>query len=77
MANVNYTSRNFADIRTDLVNYVKQYYPDIFADFNDGEETRLPGINLEQVLDKMKKAYPAMKVDKPVYGKAVIVLQGK
>ena len=35
MANVNYTSRNFADIRTDLVNYVKQYYPDIFADFND------------------------------------------
>ena len=35
MANVNYTSRNFADIRTDLVNYVKQYYPDIFNDFND------------------------------------------
>ena len=35
MANVNYTSRDFANIRTDLVNYVKQYYPDIFADFND------------------------------------------
>lgn len=32
---VNYTSRNFADIRTDLVNMVKQYYPDIFNDFND------------------------------------------
>lgn len=32
---VNYTSRNFADIRTDLVNYVRQYYPDIFNDFND------------------------------------------
>jgi hypothetical protein len=35
MPNVNYTSRNFVDIRTDLINYVKQYYPDIFNDFND------------------------------------------
>lgn len=33
--NVNYTSRNFADIRLDLVNMVKKYYPDIFNDFND------------------------------------------
>ncbi len=33
--NVQYTSRNFSDIRTDLVNMVKQYYPDIFNDFND------------------------------------------
>jgi hypothetical protein len=32
---INYTSRNFADIRTDLVNMVRQYYPDIFNDFND------------------------------------------
>jgi hypothetical protein len=32
---VNYTSRNFSDIRTDLINYVKQYYPSIFNDFND------------------------------------------
>ena len=37
MANngINYTSRTFADIRSDLVNMVKQYYPDIFNDFND------------------------------------------
>ena len=35
MENVNYTSRDFANIRTDLVNYVRQYYPDIFGDFND------------------------------------------
>ena len=37
MANqgIQYTSRNFADIRSDLVNMVKQYYPDIFNDFND------------------------------------------
>lgn len=57
--------------------FMPLHFDNFFADFNDGEETRLPGINLEQVLDKMKKAYPAMKVDKPVYGKAVIVLQGK
>jgi hypothetical protein len=37
MANtgIHYTSRNFADMRSDLVNMVKQYYPDIFGDFND------------------------------------------
>jgi len=35
MARVQYTSRNYADIRQDLVNMVKQYYPDIFNDFND------------------------------------------
>lgn len=37
MANqgINYSSRNFADIRSDLVDMVRQYYPDIFNDFND------------------------------------------
>lgn len=37
MANqgINYTSRNFADIRSGLVDMVRQYYPDIFNDFND------------------------------------------
>ena len=37
MANqgINYISRNYADIRSELVNMVRQYYPDIFNDFND------------------------------------------
>lgn len=37
MANtgINYTARNFADIRAELINMVKKYYPDIFNDFND------------------------------------------
>jgi len=30
-----YFARNFADIRTELVAYVRQYYPEIFNDFND------------------------------------------
>lgn len=32
---VNYTSKNFSDIRTDLINYVRQYYPQTMNDFND------------------------------------------
>jgi len=32
---INYTSRNYADIRTNLVDLVRQYYPDIFNDYND------------------------------------------
>ena len=32
---INYYSRNFADVRTELVNFVREYYPDIFNDFND------------------------------------------
>lgn len=37
MANqgINYTSRNFAEVRSELINMVRQYYPDIFNDFND------------------------------------------
>lgn len=37
MANqgINYGYRNFADIRASLVDMAKQYYPDIFNDFND------------------------------------------
>ena len=32
---LNYYSRNFADFRTELINFVRQYYPQIFSDFND------------------------------------------
>tara|TARA_R110000772_G_scaffold17946_3_gene49887 strand:+ start:55730 stop:57547 length:1818 start_codon:yes stop_codon:yes gene_type:complete len=32
---INYTARNFADVRLELINFAKQYYPDIFNDFND------------------------------------------
>ncbi len=37
MANqgISYNSRNFVEIRTELINFIKQYYPDIFNDFND------------------------------------------
>jgi len=32
---INYYARNFADVRTELINFIKLYYPDIFSDFND------------------------------------------
>lgn len=32
---INYSARNFADSREELINFVKQYYPSIFGDFND------------------------------------------
>jgi hypothetical protein len=37
MANqgISYNARNFVDVRTELINFVKQYYPDIFSDYND------------------------------------------
>ena len=32
---INYFARNFVDSRTELINFVRQYYPDILNDFND------------------------------------------
>ena len=32
---IDYNARNFADLRDQLVNFIKQYYPDVFSDFND------------------------------------------
>ena len=31
---IDYTSRDFNSIKTDLVNYAKRYYPNSFKDFN-------------------------------------------
>ena len=32
---INYNSRNFLEVRSELINFVKQYYPELFSDFND------------------------------------------
>jgi hypothetical protein len=32
---INYNSRNFAEIREELIGFIRQYYPDILSDFND------------------------------------------
>lgn len=32
---INYFNRNFADVRSELINFIRQYYPEILSDFND------------------------------------------
>ena len=32
---IKYTSREFDSIRTELIDYVRRYYPDTFRDFNE------------------------------------------
>jgi hypothetical protein len=32
---IDYNARNFSDVRSELINFVQQYYPDVFNDFND------------------------------------------
>ncbi len=32
---INYYARNFSDVRTELIEFIKRYYPEIFSDFND------------------------------------------
>lgn len=32
---INYISRNFVDVRTELFNFIRQYYPNLISDFND------------------------------------------
>ena len=32
---INYNARNFLEVRSELINFVKQYYPELFSDFND------------------------------------------
>ena len=32
---INYTNREYESIRKDLVNYVRNYYPDTYKDFNE------------------------------------------
>jgi len=35
MPSINYNTRDFNSVRTELINYVKQYYPDTLSAFND------------------------------------------
>lgn len=35
MRKINYSSKNFLDYRTELINFIRQYYPNLLSDFND------------------------------------------
>ena len=32
---IDYNARNFSEVRGQLIEFIKQYYPDTFSDFND------------------------------------------
>lgn len=57
--------------------FIPLHFDNFFTAFNDGEETRLPGIRLEEILGEMKKAYPGMTVSKPKYAEPMTVLEIK
>lgn len=57
--------------------FIPLHFDNFFLDFNNGEESEMPGIKLEQFLGKMKKAYPSVKTDRPKYGKVLRVLEIK
>lgn len=60
MKKINYSSKNFFDYKKDLLNYVRQYYPDLESYFSDGDVGELLlelqaaiGDNLSHHLDRM------------------------
>ena len=57
--------------------FIPTHFDNFFADFKDGVESLLPGMNFDSLMDKMKKAYPTMKVNKPLYGQSIKVLETK
>ena len=54
--------------------FMPLHFDNFFADFNNGDVSDLPLIRLENVLEKLKKAYPAMKADRPRFGEKVVIL---
>lgn len=55
--------------------FIPVHFDNFFADFSEGNEGLLPGIRLEELLVKMRKARPAMSVDRPLYGKPIQLLK--
>jgi L-ascorbate metabolism protein UlaG (beta-lactamase superfamily) len=57
--------------------FIPVHFDNFFTDFNDGAESLLPGIKIDQLMGKMKKTYPLMKADRPLYGKPIVLLERK
>lgn len=55
--------------------YVPIHFDNFFADFSEGKEGDLPFIKFDRVMEKLKKAYPAMKADRPLYGRPITLLE--
>ena len=55
--------------------FIPLHFDNFFLDFKNGEFSEMPGIKLEEFLGKMKKAYPSVKTERPLYGKELKVLE--
>jgi L-ascorbate metabolism protein UlaG (beta-lactamase superfamily) len=69
-----------------LEGYVKSFRPKIFIpihfdnfffEFSEGNEGLLPGVNLDEILLKLKQTYPSMSVNRPWYGNPIKILEAK
>ena len=53
---LNYYSRNFADFRTELINFVRQYYPEVVELGNNGyyriDYTKLNSVLVEAIKEQ-------------------------
>lgn len=57
--------------------FMPLHFDNFFLEFQSAMNTFLPGIRLEDMLTKMKKAYPSIRVDRPEYAKEIVLLEGK
>lgn len=55
--------------------YVPLHFDNFFADFSEGNEGDLPFVKFDSMMSELKKAYPTMKVDRPLYGKPITLLE--
>lgn len=55
--------------------FMPTHFDNFFADFAEGKVTDLPMVKLQELILNMKEAYPKIKVDRPVYGQPIVVLE--
>ncbi|HXH29980.1 MAG TPA: MBL fold metallo-hydrolase [Bacteriovoracaceae bacterium] len=55
--------------------YVPNHFDNFFQDFNDGAESLLPGIGMEELLTEMRNRYPQLNVVVPKYGQKIELMK--
>ena len=57
--------------------FIATHFDNFIFDFDRAGNSDLPGIQLGRLLNKLKGAYPGMKVLKPEYGKKIVLFEPK
>lgn len=53
--------------------FIPLHFDNFFFGFDRKGYSNLPGVNKEELLDKLKKAEPGMKIVNPVYGERIVL----